>query len=177
MDQRREGRQHHGGIEIMDLTLGGRTALITGASTGHRARHRRSAGAGGLRLDLRVTHGGRLGGRTSGDRRQSQRQCRHPCARSFRQILRSRSSVAAHSDIDILVNNAGAIPGGRLSEIDDTRWRQSWDLKVFGYINMTRAFYEAMKSSQTRGHRQHPGAWRASGWRPPISRDRPATPG
>jgi NAD(P)-dependent dehydrogenase (short-subunit alcohol dehydrogenase family) len=54
--------------------------------------------------------------------------------------------TAAHPDIDILVNNAGAIPGGRLSEIDDTRWRQSWDLKVFGYINMTRAFYEAMKA-------------------------------
>jgi NAD(P)-dependent dehydrogenase (short-subunit alcohol dehydrogenase family) len=51
-----------------------------------------------------------------------------------------------HPAIDILVNNAGAIPGGNLSEIDDTRWRQSWDLKVFGYINMTRAFYEAMKA-------------------------------
>jgi NAD(P)-dependent dehydrogenase (short-subunit alcohol dehydrogenase family) len=54
--------------------------------------------------------------------------------------------ATAHSGIDILVNNAGAIPGGRLSEIDDTRWRQSWDLKVFGYINMTRAFYETMKA-------------------------------
>src|SRR4029078_3723571 len=47
---------------------------------------------------------------------------------------------------DILVNNAGAIPGGRLSEIDDTRWRQSWDLKVFGYITLSRAFNETMKS-------------------------------
>src|SRR6185369_16282731 len=54
--------------------------------------------------------------------------------------------AAAYPDIDILINNAGAIPGGRLAEIDDTRWRQSWDLKVFGYINMTRAFYEAMKA-------------------------------
>ena len=57
-----------------------------------------------------------------------------------------RSTAAEHSGIDILVNNAGAIPAGRLDEIDDKRWRQAWDLKVFGYINMTRAFYAAMKA-------------------------------
>ena len=34
MDRSREGRKHHGGIEIMDLNLRGRTALITGASKG-----------------------------------------------------------------------------------------------------------------------------------------------
>ncbi len=54
--------------------------------------------------------------------------------------------AAEHPGIDILVNNAGAIPAGRLDEIDDKRWRQAWDLKVFGYINMTRAFYAAMKA-------------------------------
>src|SRR5207237_10933042 len=48
-------------------------------------------------------------------------------------------------DIDILVNNAGAIPGGNLIEIDEKRWRAAWDLKVFGYINMCRAFYALMK--------------------------------
>jgi 3-oxoacyl-[acyl-carrier protein] reductase len=53
--------------------------------------------------------------------------------------------VASHPDIDILVNNAGAIPAGRLDEIDDKRWRDAWELKVFGYINMTRAVYAAMK--------------------------------
>jgi NAD(P)-dependent dehydrogenase (short-subunit alcohol dehydrogenase family) len=47
-------------------------------------------------------------------------------------------------DIDILVNNAGAIPGGDIAEIDEQRWRQAWDLKVFGYINMTRRFYALM---------------------------------
>ena len=53
--------------------------------------------------------------------------------------------AAAHPDVDILVNNAGAIPPGRLSEVDDKHWRDAWELKVFGYINMTRAFYAAMK--------------------------------
>lgn len=42
------------------------------------------------------------------------------------------------TDVDILVNNAGAIPGGGLDAIDDERWRQAWDLKVYGYINTIR---------------------------------------
>ena len=53
--------------------------------------------------------------------------------------------AAKHPDIDILVNNAGAIPAGRINEIDEKRWREAWDLKVYGYVNMTRAFYAAMK--------------------------------
>jgi 3-oxoacyl-[acyl-carrier protein] reductase len=49
------------------------------------------------------------------------------------------------SDIDILVNNAGAIPGGNLDAVTEERWRTAWDLKVFGYINMTRRFYAQMR--------------------------------
>ena len=46
--------------------------------------------------------------------------------------------VGLLADIDILVNNAGAIPGGGLDAIDDDRWRQAWELKVYGYINTIR---------------------------------------
>ncbi len=52
-------------------------------------------------------------------------------------------------DLDILVNNAGAIPGGDLQRVDEETWRRAWDLKVFGYINLTRAVYAKMK---IRGH-------------------------
>jgi len=48
------------------------------------------------------------------------------------------------ADTDILVNNAGAIPGGNVAQVDEARWRHAWDLKVFGYINMTRRFYALM---------------------------------
>jgi 3-oxoacyl-[acyl-carrier protein] reductase len=48
------------------------------------------------------------------------------------------------ADTEILVNNAGAIPGGNIAQIDEKRWREAWDLKVFGYINMTRRFYGLM---------------------------------
>src|SRR5262249_56025430 len=46
-----------------------------------------------------------------------------------------------YPNIDILVNNAGAIPGGTLLNVDEATWRKAWDLKVFGYVNMCRAFY------------------------------------
>lgn len=46
---------------------------------------------------------------------------------------------------DILVNNAGAIPGGDLLSVDETTWRQAWDLKVFGYINLCRSCYQKMR--------------------------------
>ena len=49
-------------------------------------------------------------------------------------------------DLDILVNNAGAIPGGDLQGVDEDTWRKAWDLKVFGYINLTRAVYAAMRN-------------------------------
>jgi NAD(P)-dependent dehydrogenase (short-subunit alcohol dehydrogenase family) len=52
-------------------------------------------------------------------------------------------------DIDILVNNAGAIPGGSVEDVGEARWREAWELKVFGYINLTRAYLPMM---QARGH-------------------------
>jgi NAD(P)-dependent dehydrogenase (short-subunit alcohol dehydrogenase family) len=51
-------------------------------------------------------------------------------------------------ELDILVNNAGAIPGGDLLKVDEETWRKAWDLKVFGYINLTRAVYARMKAKK-----------------------------
>jgi NADP-dependent 3-hydroxy acid dehydrogenase YdfG len=50
------------------------------------------------------------------------------------------------ASIDILVNNAGDIPGGSLEKIDEATWRHAWELKVFGYINLTRLVHADMKS-------------------------------
>jgi 3-oxoacyl-[acyl-carrier protein] reductase len=48
------------------------------------------------------------------------------------------------NDTDILVNNAGAIPTGDIFSVDEARWRDAWDLKVFGYVNLMRAMYRHM---------------------------------
>lgn len=53
--------------------------------------------------------------------------------------------AAACGTVDILVNNAGAIPQASLEAMDDTQWRAAWELKVYGFINLTRAVFQAMK--------------------------------
>ena len=50
----------------------------------------------------------------------------------------------ACQDVDILVNNAGDIPTGTLETIDKATWRKAWDLKVFGYVDLTRIIYPRM---------------------------------
>lgn len=46
---------------------------------------------------------------------------------------------------DILINNAGAIPGGSIHDVTEEAWRASWELKLFGYINLTRLYLGAME--------------------------------
>lgn len=48
------------------------------------------------------------------------------------------------ADVDILVNNAGAIPQGSLEQADFTVWQQAWDLKVWGYLELTQLALKAM---------------------------------
>jgi hypothetical protein len=47
-------------------------------------------------------------------------------------------------EADILVNNAGSIPQGNLLSVDEASWRRAWDLKVFGFINLSRHAYRGM---------------------------------
>jgi NAD(P)-dependent dehydrogenase (short-subunit alcohol dehydrogenase family) len=48
-------------------------------------------------------------------------------------------------EVDILFNNAGDIPAGTVESLTDAEWRRGFDLKVFGYINLTREVYDRMK--------------------------------
>ena len=57
-----------------------------------------------------------------------------------------RRLAAACAEVDILVNNAGDIPGGTIEAIDEAKWRHAWELKVFGYVNLTRELFARMKA-------------------------------
>ena len=131
----------------MDLKLAGKTALITGASKG----------IGRATANVLAEEGCNviLVARTAADLAAAQAEiARKSNVRVdvFAADLSDSANVdkiaAAFPDVDILVNNAGAIPGGNLIEIDEARWRAAWNLKVFGYINMCRAYYAHMKKRQ-----------------------------
>lgn len=49
--------------------------------------------------------------------------------------------------IDILINNAGVVPAGNLTSISAEKWREGWELKGFGYIDMIRLVYHGMKKA------------------------------
>ncbi len=129
----------------MDLKLKGQTALVTGASRG---------------IGLAVAH------------ELAREGCNlHLASRTAADLEAARAAIAQHStvkvqcyaldlgesrniaslvqqagDVDILVNNAGVTPAGELLEIDEKQWRQGWELKLFGYINLTREIYARMRA-------------------------------
>ena len=131
----------------MDLGLRGRKALVTGASKG----------IGRACAEILAEEGCdvALVSRTAADLDAVRAKItgQHDVAvRVFPLDLSDSGNIdrlaAECPDIDLLVDNAGAIPGGNLDAVDEARWRTAWDLKVFGYINMTRRFYALMRAIQ-----------------------------
>ena len=129
----------------MDFDLNGKLALITGGSRGIGRAIAETLAAEGCNLIL-VS-------RNASDLEATQKHIEGLAKISVRTDacdLADSSNVARLAEkvpgVDILVNNAGAIPGGTLSDVDEAHWRTAWDLKVFGTINMTRAYYPLMKA-------------------------------
>jgi NAD(P)-dependent dehydrogenase (short-subunit alcohol dehydrogenase family) len=127
----------------MDLNLSGRTALITGGSRGIGFGVAQGLAAEGCHLHLTSRNAGDL------DAARSKILAAHKVnvtchALDLGVSENARKLAQACRDVDILVNNAGAIPQGTLTGLDEKTWRASWDLKVFGYINVARDIYAAM---------------------------------
>jgi NAD(P)-dependent dehydrogenase (short-subunit alcohol dehydrogenase family) len=132
----------------MDLHLRGKRVLITGASKGIGAAAAEAFAEEGCDVMLAARNGEQL--KALCERLRSAHQIG---ATAHVVDLRKPEDIARlvkdAADIDILVNNAGDIPGGSIDKIDEATWRHAWELKVFGYINLTRAIYAQMKA---RGH-------------------------
>ena len=128
----------------MDLGLAGRAVLITGASKGIGRAIAEAFAREGARLTLVARDAVALA------------ELKDELVRAHRVDVAVESADLAergatqriaerHPDADILVNNAGAIPRGDITQIDDEHWRAGWELKVFGYIDMTRRYYTRMQ--------------------------------
>jgi len=127
----------------MDLQLAGKRVLITGGSKGIGQAVAELLAAEGCDLRLVARDGAALEEIATGLR------SRFPInVETMAADLSTDATVRAVAEwageIDILVNNAGAIPPGTLTSIDDATWRKAWDLKVFGYISLSRAVYPMM---------------------------------
>ena len=129
----------------MDLQLAGRTALITGGSKGIGLATAKRFAAEGVGVCLVA--------RSAGDLQKAADTLRQVSSVGVETMPADLSEASAREqvarrfpDIDILVNNAGMVPSGAIDSVDDATWRAAWDLKMFGYINLTRTYFARMKA-------------------------------
>jgi 3-oxoacyl-[acyl-carrier protein] reductase len=130
----------------MDLKLHGKRALVTGASKGIGLAVARALAAEGCHLDIAAR-----GAEALEQARDLIRQAApgievRTHGADLSRLEDQERLAQACAGVDILVNNAGSNPGGDLDDTTDQVWRNSWDLKVFGYINLCRSMLRAMKA-------------------------------
>ena len=128
----------------MQLGLANKTVLITGASQGIGLACAHTFAAEGCHLHLAARNGSAMA------QTKTEIEAKHPVRVTVHEADLSTTDAmdtlaAAAADADILVNNAGDIPAGSLGIVSDAALRAGFDLKVFGYITLTRAFYARMK--------------------------------
>ena len=128
-------------LYTVDLQLEGKSVLVTGGSKGIGLACTRTFVQEGCRVHLASRDRERLEQASS---ELGAAATIHPA--DLRDANALQALAQACGEVDILVNNAGDIPGGTLESVDDAKWRHAWELKVFGYINLTRVLFGRMKT-------------------------------
>src|SRR5580658_1418130 len=133
----------------MDLKLSNRTALVTGSSKGIGLGVAQWFAREGVNVCLVARSADRLEKEGAAIGKATGVTVR-PMAADLADAAARERVYKTFPDVDILVNNAGAIPGGTIHDVDEATWRAGWDLKVYGYVGLTR-HYLAMMEKRKRG--------------------------
>ena len=129
----------------MDLKLKGLTALVTGASRGIGRAVAQELAREGCNLHLAARSADGLEAARADIAKQYQVSVQIH-ALDLSESVNIVALAQRCGDVDVLVNNAGVTPSGELLNIDEAQWRQGWELKLFGYINLTREIYGRMRA-------------------------------
>jgi NAD(P)-dependent dehydrogenase (short-subunit alcohol dehydrogenase family) len=131
----------------MDLRLNGKTVLITGASQGIGAGLASAFAEEGCAVRLTARNVEKLEAVKAGILETIPDAVVDLFPEDLTAPGAAERLAAAVGDADILVNNAGVIPSGSLFDVDEAKWREGWELKVYGYINLCRLYYPRMKAA------------------------------
>jgi len=131
----------------MELGLGGKAALVTGASRGIGRAIATSFAAEGCDLLLTGRDGAaleevaaeiRAKGRKAAVRAMDLRDETAPATLAA-------TAKAEFGGLDILVNNAGATQRGSFFELTDAQWQDGYSLKFFAHVRLARAIWPLLK--------------------------------
>jgi NAD(P)-dependent dehydrogenase (short-subunit alcohol dehydrogenase family) len=132
----------------MDLGLKGKRVLVTGGSKGIGASLGHAFAAEGANVILVSRSAEAL--KVTADAIRSRHQVSvETHAADLSKGAEREATMQRFPAIDILCNNAGAIPGGSIFDISMEKWVEAWQLKVFGYIHLTKLALEHMKARKS----------------------------
>ncbi len=129
----------------MDLRLGGKTVLVTGGSKGIGFATAKAFADEGSRVILVSRDHATLKAAAAKISTPGGAEMITHAADLSNEAQRERMA-ALYDLVDVLVNNAGAIPRGELDDLSVDAWRTGWDLKVFGYVHLTKLFLAQMRA-------------------------------
>lgn len=129
----------------MDLNLGGRHAIVTGASKGIGLAIAREFAAEGARVTLVARRQQALEAAASALAADTGATVDYRVFDLSGDAARA-ALFADLPDADILVNNAGAIKSGPIDARSLDEWREGFDLKFWGYVHLCQMYAARMQA-------------------------------